>query len=165
MADDASPWRAPRPKTDTKPKGKTTPGPKGKRELIPVSQLRENLKGVVTTVGMGVYQVDKVDGVILIGAAPELVDAYCDMAESNIYVHRVLSALGSVGTTAGVLLPTLNVAAAIMSNHGLYNGPLMVSVEEYERRALNDNPDIGEAVQDYDEDDDSDLDDDIPIAA
>lgn len=165
MAEDAPPWRGARPKTDTKPKGKTSPGPKGKRELIPVSQLRENLKGVVTTVGMGVYQVDKVDGVILIGAAPELVDAYCDMAESNLYVHRVLSAIGSVGTSAGVLIPTLNVVAAIAANHGLYNGPLMVSVDEYERRALDQNPDMGEASREYDEDDDSDLDETEPLAA
>lgn len=163
MADDAAPWRGARPKTDTKPKGKPSPGPKPKRELIPVGQLRDSLKGVVTGIGMGVYKYNQVDGVIVIGAAPELVDAYCDLAENNIYVHRILSAIGSVGDKAGILLPTLNMVGAIAANHGLYDGPLMVSVQEYERRALDANPDMGNLG--YDEDDDSDLDDDQPLAA
>lgn len=162
MADDAAPWRGARPKTDSKPRGKNTPKPK--KDLTPVSQLRDSLKGTVTAIGMGVYKYNEVDGVILIGAAPELVDAYCDMAERNVYVHRILNAIGSAGDSLGVMLPTLNVAAAIAKNHGLYDGPLMVSVQEYERRALDQNPDMGEVVE-YDETEDSDLDDVSPIAA
>jgi hypothetical protein len=164
MADDAAPWRGARPKTDAKPKGTRPGAPPKKRDLTPVSQLRDNLKGVVTGIGMGVYRYNPVDGVIVIGAAPELVDAYCDLAEHNIYVHRVLNAIGGIGDGLGILLPTLNVAAAIAQNHGLYDGPLMVSVREYERRALAQNPDLGEDDA-YDETEDSDLDDVSPIAA
>lgn len=163
MADDAAPYRPPGRK-DSSPKGRggnSTRGKGGrpKSSLQSIATLREKLKGTVTMVGMGVYKYNKVDGVILMGAAPDLVDSYCDLAENNIYVHRVLDRIASVDDKAGVLLPTANVVAAMMKNHGMYDGPLLVSIAEYENRALN-NPEVTlDPEEGYDETADSDLDD------
>lgn len=158
MADDAAPFRpSPGGRKDSKPRGTSTKGGKPKRDLIPVEQLRDTLKGFVTKLGMVVYARDKVDGTVIIGSAPELVDAYCDLAKNNIYVHRVLDSLGRLDSSAGILTATAAPALAIAAHHGMYRGPLLVSIEEYERRALDQNPDMG-FDEEYDEDDDSDLD-------
>lgn len=161
MADDAAPYRPPGRK-DSSPKGRSSNpknrGGRPKSSLQSISTLREKLKGTVTMVGMGVYKYNKVDGVILMGAAPDLVDSYCDLAENNIYVHRILDRIASVDDKAGVLLPTANVVAAMMKNHGMYDGPLLVSIAEYENRAIN-NPEVTLGDEDgYDETLDSDLD-------
>lgn len=154
MADDATPYTP--KKSDSAPKGRaksSTP----KKDLVPVEEIRERLKVTLTSLGMMVYAKNEVDGVIIMGSAPNLVDAYCDLAKHNKYVHRALSGFVAVDGSLGILTATAVPALAIAKNHGMYAGPLLVSVEELERRVLEDNPDLGTPTT-YDETDDSDLD-------
>jgi hypothetical protein len=155
MADDATPYAAPSKKTDTAPKGrgKSTTG----KPLIPIEEIRDRLKTSLTSIGMMVYAKNEVDGVVIMGSAPSLVDAYCDLAKHNKYVHKALSGFVAVDGSLGILTATAVPALAIAKNHGMYHGPLLVSIEELERRVLEDHPDLGSDI-DYRETDDSDLD-------
>lgn len=156
MADDAAPYTP--KKTDSAPKRGRSSAPKAKKDLVPIPEIRERLKTTLTSLGMMVYAKNQVDGVVIMGSAPNLVDAYCDLAQHNRYVHRALSGFVAVDGSLGILTATAVPALAIMKNHGMYAGPLLVSIEELERRVLEDNPDLGASDMDYDETDDSDLD-------
>lgn len=157
MAGDAAPWRS--GKTDTPPKRAAPKPAKAKKPLMPVADIRPKLKGTFAKIGLLVYAKDQVDGTVILGASPGLVDAYCDLAEHNVYVHRALSSFAAVDDSLGVLGATAVMVLPILKNHGMYAGPLLVSLRDLEEEALNQHPDLGDEV---DSDDDSDLDEPIP---
>jgi hypothetical protein len=158
VADDATAYTGPkRTRGDSGPKRAGSPKPpRDAKKLMPIKDIRDNLKTLLTGAGMLLYAKDQVDGTVIIGSTPDLVDAWCDMAEHNAQVHKVLSFIASGGEGASIITATLVPLMAIAKHHGRYAGPLLVSIETLEQRALSENPNLG--VEDFDETDDDDLD-------
>jgi hypothetical protein len=140
MADDAAPYRGTPSTTDRKPKvGRP---PKKATNLLPIPVIRERLKVTITQVGILVSAKDATDGLIIVGAGPDMVDAYCDLAETNSLVHKALHGLASAKDSLGVITATAIPTMAILKNHGYYNGPLLVSIATLEQRARDGQPDL-----------------------
>jgi hypothetical protein len=156
MADDAKPWQADSAPKKTTAGGKTPARPKAPSKALPsVDSLREPLKDQFAMLGLAVYAKDQVDGTVILGASPQLVDAYCDLAKRNTRVHKILAGLAAGGDSLGVVTATAVMVLPILQHHGIWKGPLLVSLSQLEDRALNEHPDLGE---EYDESNDSDLD-------
>lgn len=130
------------PKADTPPKGAKKAPPKGSKAprakpkpTMPVEAIREELKEFAVGIGMLTMMRNEVDGLIIVGGSPDVVDAWCDLAEKNPYVHIVLQKFCEGGDAAKVLSTTIPLALAIAHNHGAYKGPLPVSPDAYIQKA------------------------------
>jgi hypothetical protein len=134
------------------PKGKKPPRPKPK-PTMPVDEIRSELKEFCIGIGMLAMMKNEVDGLIIVGGTPDVVDAWCDLAEKNPYVHIVLQKFCEGGDAAKVLSTTIPLALALAHNHGAYKGPLPVSPDAYAKKAA-------EVVEDALADDDSETDED-----
>jgi hypothetical protein len=161
MSDDPAPYveKTAAPKRDAAPKARadTKKAQTPIRELMSFDALRESLKDKWTAIGIGVAYYNETDGLILIGGTDEFINSMVQLAERNVRVRRTLNRLANTGEGLSVLLPAANMAAAIASNHGAYNGPLLVSVASYVARA-EDKVDLDGSIAPYDETLDDDLD-------
>jgi hypothetical protein len=164
MADEPTPYiavgksDAPPKRGKSNPVGKTAPAKKPVRELMSIESLNESLKDKWTLIGMGVYRYNAVDGLILIGGTDDFIDSMTALAEKNVRVRRQLDHIANLGEGTTIFLPAANMVFAILANHGLYNGPLLASIDSYADKAA-EHVDLsdGQAAS-YDEDLDADLD-------
>lgn len=129
-----------KPKADKAPGGRpTATAKKGKRTppkpTVPVDQIREDLTEFLVGIGILVMARNENDGYILIGGTPDIVDAWCDLAEKNLYVHYVLQKLTEAGDLGKVFSSTVPLVLAIAANHGTYNGPVPLGIEAYKAKA------------------------------
>lgn len=153
-------YKPPKPDSPPKGAGSTRPPKRGSKPprskpkpTMPVEAIREELKEFAVGVGMLTMMRNEVDGLIIVGGSPDVIDAWCDLAEKNPYVHLVLQKFCEGGDAAKVLSTTIPLALAIASNHGVYNGPLPVSPDAYVKKAA-------EVVADAMTDDESETDGD-----
>lgn len=115
------------PSGDKAPKGRPPKGASGKgkakrpppKPTMPVDEIREDLLDFMIGTGLVVLSRNEVDGIIIIGGAPDLVDSYCALAEKNPYVHLVLQKFCSGMKGASALTTTIPMVLAIAANHGV----------------------------------------------
>lgn len=136
------------PKSDAAPKGPGAPkGTTGKskarnnrpkpKPTMPVDEIRSELTEFMVGIGMLTMMKNENDGLILIGGSLDVVDAWCDLAEKNPYVHIVLQKFCEGGDAAKVISTTVPLALALAANHGIYKGPLPVPPVKYAEKAAS----------------------------
>lgn len=130
-----------KPKSDSAPKGRASSSSAAKKKrtppkaTVPVEKIREDLTELFVGVGVVTMMRNEIDGLIIVGGSPDIVDAWCDLAEKNPWVHFVLQKFTESGDWAKVASTTLPLVLALASNHGRYNGPLLVPIEKYVGKA------------------------------
>jgi hypothetical protein len=132
---DAAPKGAAAPKANpSKGKGRSSrPKPK---PTMPVDDIRSELTEFMVGAGLIMMMKNEGDALIVIGGTPDVVDAWCDLAEKNPYVHIVLQKFCESGDAAKVISTTVPLALALAANHGMYKGPLPVSRNAYAQKAV-----------------------------
>lgn len=116
------------PTGDKAPKGRPPKGSNGKpgrtkrpppKPTMPIEEIREDLLDFLVGTGLVVLHRNEVDGIIIIGGAPELVESYCELAEKNPYVHMVLQKFCASVKGASAFTTTIPMVLAIAANHGV----------------------------------------------
>lgn len=142
MADTSIPEYKP-PSGDKPPQGRPAPkggskGGKAKRTppkpTMPIDEIRQELLDFFIGTGLIALTRNEVDGIIIIGGAPDTVDAWCGLAEKNPYVHMTLQKLCTTSDLAKVLGTTIPLVLALANNHGV-NVPSPRPLAYYKKRA------------------------------
>jgi hypothetical protein len=113
-----------------KPKADTPPKPPGRQpgyspKGASLTKIRTGLVMTFTAAGMAVSMVDTYDGQVIAVNAERLADAWCQVAEQNARVRKVLEAMLEGSALGSAVMTSCMVAIPIMVHHGAASETLL----------------------------------------
>lgn len=94
-------------------------------ERIPTSRvnkdekLRDDLAGVLTLVGTGVFMVERFDGLVILDRSEATATALVAVAQENKQVRKVLESLVAVTVYGALVTAVASIAVPIAAHHGV----------------------------------------------